>query len=314
MKKKYQVFISSTYTDLQEERAAVTQALLESDCIPVGMEQFPASNMNQMDYIHMMLDDCDYYILILAGRYGSCDTDGIGFTKKEYDYAISKGIPVMSFLVENVDNLPARDCEKTDAGRKKLEDFRKKVSAGKLIKYYTDVNSLKSAVISSIHRCIQDSPAVGWVRGNNTLNDTLQVRDISTFEATVQLFSTTKVYANEANFGRFTFDYSDNNGEFAIGKGEYTFITRWSKASKKSIYAYNDKVDAIARIKGPIELQSHLSGEFNFTSRTRCANIGDIILWRNRNGKYAATRIIDIKDDSRGDDHDELTCEYTIYN
>lgn len=314
MKKKYQVFISSTYTDLQEERAAVTQALLESDCIPVGMEQFPASNMNQMDYIRMMLDDCDYYILVLAGRYGSCDTDGIGFTEKEYDHAISKGIPVMSFLVENTDKLPAGNCEKTDDGRKKLEDFRKKVSAGKLIKYYTDINSLKAVVALSIHRCIQDFPAIGWVRGNNALNDTLPARDISTFEATVQLSSTTKVYANEANFGSFTFDYSDNNGEFAIGKGEYTFITRWSKASKNSIYAYNDKVDAIARIKGPIKLQSNLSGEFNFTSRARCASIGDIILWKNRNGKYAATRIIDIKDDSRGDDHDELTCEYVIYN
>ena len=60
MKKKYQIFVSSTYSDLKEERAAVMQCLLEMNCIPVGMEQFPASNMNQMDYIRMMLDDCDY--------------------------------------------------------------------------------------------------------------------------------------------------------------------------------------------------------------------------------------------------------------
>ncbi len=51
MKKKYQVFISSTYRDLKEERIAVTLYLLDNDCIPVGMEQFPASNMSQMDYI-----------------------------------------------------------------------------------------------------------------------------------------------------------------------------------------------------------------------------------------------------------------------
>lgn len=194
MKKKYQVFISSTYTDLQEERAAVTQALLESDCIPVGMEQFPASNMNQMDYIHMMLDDCDYYILILAGRYGSCDADGVGFTEKEYDYAISKGIPVMSFLVENTDKLPAGNCEKTDDGRKKLEDFRKKVSVGKLIKYYTDVNSLKSAVISSIHRCIQDYPAVGWVRGKT---DTPSDDDDEEFEKRIDKYMEKHTATNE---------------------------------------------------------------------------------------------------------------------
>ena len=32
MKKKYQVFISSTYADLKEERMAVTQCLLDNDC------------------------------------------------------------------------------------------------------------------------------------------------------------------------------------------------------------------------------------------------------------------------------------------
>ena len=101
IKKKYQVFISSTYSDLIDERAAATQCLLDNNCIPVGMEQFPASDMSQMDYIKRMLDDCDYYILILGGRYGSLDRDGVGFTEKEYDYAISKGIPVMSFVLIN---------------------------------------------------------------------------------------------------------------------------------------------------------------------------------------------------------------------
>ena len=83
MQKKYQVFISSTYVDLIEARAAATQCLLDNDCIPVGMEQFPASEMSQMEYIKKMLDNCDYYILILGGKYGSLDTDGIGFTEKE---------------------------------------------------------------------------------------------------------------------------------------------------------------------------------------------------------------------------------------
>ena len=75
-------------------------------CIPVGMEQFPASNMSQMEYIKMMLEDCDYYILILAGKYGYIDSDGVGFTEKEYDYAIKKRIPVMSFIIEDIGTLP----------------------------------------------------------------------------------------------------------------------------------------------------------------------------------------------------------------
>ena len=166
MKKKYQVFISSTYKDLLDERAAVTQCLLEMGCIPVGMEQFPASDMSQMDYIKMMLDDCDYYVLILAGKYGTSDSDGVGFTEKEYDYAISKGIPVMSFVIKDTGKLISEKCETTGVGRKKLQAFRNKVCAGKLVKFYTDIGTLQAAVAVSLNRCIQDFPAVGWIRGN----------------------------------------------------------------------------------------------------------------------------------------------------
>jgi len=63
MEKKYQVFVSSTYKDLTEERQEVIQALLELDCIPVGMEMFPAADDDQWTLIKRLIDDCDYYIL-----------------------------------------------------------------------------------------------------------------------------------------------------------------------------------------------------------------------------------------------------------
>ena len=70
MEKKYQVFVSSTYEDLQEERREVMQALLELDCIPCGMEFFPAANEDQWTLIKNVIDDCDYYLVIVGGRYG----------------------------------------------------------------------------------------------------------------------------------------------------------------------------------------------------------------------------------------------------
>lgn len=125
MKKKYQVFISSTYEDLKEERVAITQCLLDNNCIPVGMEQFPASNMSQMEYIEKMLDDCDYYILIIGGRYGSLDDDGVGYTEKEYNYAQQKGIPVMAFVNLHPEKLPNEKCE--HANIEKFKAFRDRV-------------------------------------------------------------------------------------------------------------------------------------------------------------------------------------------
>ena len=169
MKKKYQVFVSSTYEDLKEERAAVTQCLLELDCMPVGMEQFPASNMSQMEYIEKMLGDCDYYILILAGRYGSTDENGIGYTEKEYDYAIENGIPVLSFVVEDIGELKSNKCESTEDGKQRLNNFREKVCSNKLVKMYTSTDNLQYEVATSLRKCIDDFPAMGWVRGDSII-------------------------------------------------------------------------------------------------------------------------------------------------
>lgn len=168
MNKKYQVFVSSTYEDLKEERMAVTFHLLKMGFIPVGMEQFPASNMSQMEYIKMMMDSCDYYLLILAGKYGSVDVDGIGFTEKEYDYAIANGIPVMSILIKDIGKLESAKCEDTDAKRELLKKFRDKVSARKLVDFYTDLGSLTTAVATAVHSCVQMFPAKGWIRGETT--------------------------------------------------------------------------------------------------------------------------------------------------
>ena len=311
MKKKYQVFVSSTYEDLKEERAAVTQCLLDNNCIPVGMEQFPASNMSQMEYIEKMLDDCDYYILIIGGRYGSLDDDGVGYTEKEYNYAQQKGIPVMAFVNLHPEKLPNEKCE--HANIEKFKAFRDRVlNAKKLVKGYSDIGDLKANVVTAVNAAIREYPGIGWVRAT----DFVQEESLEMGNNVVALSSTTKVYACEAKQGSFTFDYSNNDGKFTIGKDEYLFTTEWSKSSDRSIHAYSDSsnIDSIARIKAPCTLSKEkLTGEYDFSSRCRTPNIGDIIIWKNIFGNYAATQIIAISDDTRGANHDELTCEYVIY-
>ena len=98
--KKHQIFISSTYEDLKDERKAIFEAILEEGHIPAGMELFATSEKNQWSYITERIEDCDYYILIVAHRYGSVDDDGISFTEKEYQYALEKNIPIMAFIID----------------------------------------------------------------------------------------------------------------------------------------------------------------------------------------------------------------------
>ena len=97
MERRYQVFVSSTYEDLREERQSVIQVLLELDCIPAGMELFPAATEEQWEFIKGVIDECDYYIVIVGGRYGSTDKAGLSYTEKEYDYAVDRGKPVIGF-------------------------------------------------------------------------------------------------------------------------------------------------------------------------------------------------------------------------
>ena len=94
----YGVFVSSTYEDLREERAEVQKALLKLHCFPIGMEIFGSADEETWEFIKRQVFDCDYYVVIIAGRYGSTAPDWLSFTEKEYDYARSIKKPVLAFL------------------------------------------------------------------------------------------------------------------------------------------------------------------------------------------------------------------------
>jgi hypothetical protein len=163
MEKKFQVFVSSTYNDLQEERKEIIQALLELDCIPVGMEMFPAANDDQWTLIKRVIEDCDYYILIIGGRYGSLSSEGISYTQKEYEYAISQSIPVISFLHSNPENIPLGKSEGNPESIIKLQEFKTKVEQ-KLCKFWDSPSDLGSKVSRSLIKLIKDNPRNGWVK------------------------------------------------------------------------------------------------------------------------------------------------------
>ena len=96
--KKYQIFISSTYEDLKEERDIVMKTILSMYHIPIGMELFSAGDDDQWGIIKDTIEDSDYYILILGHLYGSETKEGISYTEKKYDYAMDEEIPILTFI------------------------------------------------------------------------------------------------------------------------------------------------------------------------------------------------------------------------
>ena len=175
MNKRYQVFISSTYSDLKEERGKVMQTVMSLDCIPAGMEFFTAIDSEQLEFIKKIIDDCDYYILIIGGKYGSMTEDGISYTEQEYNYAVSKGIRVLAFLHENINQLTTDKIEFDQNKREKLEAFRDRVKTGRLVQFWSNADELNGKVAVSLTKTIKTYPAIGWVRGNTPTNEeTLQ--------------------------------------------------------------------------------------------------------------------------------------------
>jgi hypothetical protein len=171
MDKRYQVFISSTFVDLKEERQAVLTVILELDHMPAGMELFPAGDDSAWQLIRDVIDRSDYYVLIIGGRYGSLDETGLSYTEKEYDYANAAEITVIPLLHQNPDNLPRERTDTDEAAWTKLEAFRAKVEKRHTPVYWNTPEELKAKVIVGLTAAMKRHPAVGWVRADNVPSD-----------------------------------------------------------------------------------------------------------------------------------------------
>jgi hypothetical protein len=115
--------------------------------------------------------------------------------------------------------------------------------------------------------------------------------------------------------GEASFNYSSHNGRFRIGGGHFEFETRWSKASNTRIHCYTDSptVRGVALAPKGASLKSiPMADSLDFTSRVRTAEIGRFVILQNHSGLYAAVKILEIRDDTRGDPEDLLRFRYWI--
>ena len=179
MEIKYQVFISSTFTDLKEERQNITNVLLMADCIPAGMEAFVADDDEQFNIIKHVIDLCDYYILIIGERYGSINPKTEkSYTEMEFDYAISKGIPALVF-VKDLD-VGSLDTKEDTITKGKLEEFKKRALTGRMGGMWNSLGDLSGKVAISIMKARMQYNRPGWVRdlGFNPVEVTKQMNEL----------------------------------------------------------------------------------------------------------------------------------------
>lgn len=171
MKKKLQIFVSSTFTDLKKERQAAVEAILKSGNIPAGMELFTSGNESQLETIKRWINESDIYCLILGGRYGSIEPKSKkSYTEIEYDYAKSIEKPTFAVVItddylnkkvheNNIDFIERENTEK-------LKKFREKVLSN-ISSFYDSPNDIKLAIHETLEDFKERYQFSGWIPGDN---------------------------------------------------------------------------------------------------------------------------------------------------
>ena len=168
VRKRLQAFVSSTYSDLREERQAAVEAILVAGHIPAGMELFTAGDESQMDAIKQWIDESDVYLLILGGRYGSIEpTSKKSYTRLEYEYALKLGKPMFACVItepaleRRVKAMGTMAIETGDPGG--LKEFRTLVLS-KLVRFWDDPKDIKITIGETLSQFSRREDLIGWVR------------------------------------------------------------------------------------------------------------------------------------------------------
>ena len=185
MVKKLQVFVSSTYTDMFDERQAAVEAILSAGHIPAGMELFNAGNDSQLKTIKRWIDESDVYLLIQGGRYGSVDPKSKkSYVEIEYRYAVRKKKPVFAVIVDNLalekklKKFGSLVIEKDNPDNlKSFLDFVKR----RICRFYTDKKDIKIAIHETLNKFFSEYQFDGWVSGS-VLNNQFEHQSLDNAE------------------------------------------------------------------------------------------------------------------------------------
>lgn len=215
MKKKLQVFISSTYLDLQKERQAAVEAIIAAGHIPAGMELFSAGSESQWEVIRRWIDESDVFLLILGGRYGTIEPkSGESYIQLEYEYAASLGKPFFAVIMTDL----ALDDKVKDFGRNALElenpeqykTFKELVKS-KMCKFFEDTKDIRLAIYETLADFQNRYPMIGWVSGKDIVDSEKYITEIA------RLLDDNNKLKNEAReltikIGHIKNEYKENKG------------------------------------------------------------------------------------------------------
>lgn len=222
MEKKYQIFISSTYEDLKEERRKVQDTILSMYQFPIGMEMFSAADEEQWEIIQETIDSSDYYVLIIGHRYGSViengEYAGISYTQKEFRYALDKQIPILAFLIDSSVAVIPEKMEQNISKRRKLDAFIEEVKKGRTVQWWTSEEDLATKVMNSLNKQFARGKRPGWVRANGLKLEETQAELIEISKENRRLREENEILKKSIGQRKPKFEVKFNNNDYISSK------------------------------------------------------------------------------------------------
>lgn len=216
--KKYQIFVSSTFRDLEKERNKVIETILNLGHFPIGMETFGADADDQWDIIKETIDSSDYYLIIVGQRYGTLASDGISYTEKEFDYAFNNGIPIFGYVQHRHVSTTPDKRDQDPVLVNKLTDFVIKVTNGRMCSFWEDMKDLGSVVATNLPKAIRRTPRVGWIKASeaNSPEVANELARLSSENSELQARLRKYIDVQSSSYPDFSVSINDGNEEIFV--------------------------------------------------------------------------------------------------
>lgn len=143
----YQIFVSSTYSDLVDIRDIAYQVILDMRQVPVGYHDI-ATDSNIQETINPLIDNSEIFILIIGKNYGSISSSGNSYVEEEYNYAISKGKPILCFI--------RSDYRNND--NPQFQAFVTRLFANHFVSLWNNVDDFKVKLTTSVYNLMAQNP------------------------------------------------------------------------------------------------------------------------------------------------------------
>src|SRR5215203_2821242 len=153
------IYISSTYSDLNDAREQVYRVLRKMGHDTIAMEDYVATDQRPLDKCLADVDSCDIYVGIFAWRYGYIPpNEERSITELEFREAGRKGKPSLLFLLDEEAPWPRRLMDRDDS---RIEALRAELAENHMVGFFRTSDELATDVSVAVGQASKESQQAG---------------------------------------------------------------------------------------------------------------------------------------------------------